>query len=156
MPKFFHEIEPPTIEDIVRHWLFSVLHVCRATVGLMHPGASIVNVTSDAAKVPIVEETVIGAALPGIAMLTRSFAMEAERHGVRVNAVTPSVVVGTGTYDRINSDSFSRKRFAKAGGVAHLGVPGLNDVAGAIIFLASGASPCITGQLLSINGGISA
>ena len=113
MPKLFHEIAPDEIEGTIQHWLFSVLHVCRATLPLMGEGSSIISGASDAAKVPIIGETVIGAALSGITMFTRSLAMEAKRRGIRVNAVTPSLVGKTGTFDRSNADPFSAKLFAK-------------------------------------------
>ena len=156
MPKLFHQIEPEEIEAVIRHWLFSVLHVSRAVLPIIRQGGSIISVASDAAKSPTVGETVIGAALAGVTMFTRAFAMEAKRNGIRVNAVTPSLVEGTGTADRIFDDSFSAKLFNKARAMAHLGVPDAGDIADAIAFLASPRARRITGQLLSVNGGISA
>lgn len=156
MPKLFHQLSPEEIEAVVRHWLFSVLHVCHAILPLIRKGGAIVNVASDAAKVPTVGETVIGAALAGITMFTRALAMEAKRNGIRVNAVTPSLVEGTATTERIYADPFSTKLFTKAKAAAHLGVPEAGDVADTIAFLASPNAKLVTGQLVSVNGGISA
>lgn len=156
VPELFHRIASDEIENIVRHWLFSVLHVCHAALPLMAPGSAIVNVASDAAKIPTVGESVIGAALAGVTLFSRTLAMEAKRNGIRVNAVTPSLVTATGTHQRIERDPFSAKIFAKATAMAQLGLPNASEVAAAIVFLASPAASKITGQVLSVNGGISA
>jgi NAD(P)-dependent dehydrogenase (short-subunit alcohol dehydrogenase family) len=156
MPTLFHKTAPEDIERVVGHWLFRVLHVCRAVIPLMREGGAIVSVASDAAKQPTVGETVIGAALAGVTMFTRAFAMEAKRNGIRVNAVTPSLVEDTGTAGRILRDDFSAKLFTKAKSLAHLGVPAASDIAAMIVFLAGPQARHVTGQIVSVNGGISA
>jgi NAD(P)-dependent dehydrogenase (short-subunit alcohol dehydrogenase family) len=122
----------------------------------MPEGSAIVNVASDAAKVPTPGESVIGAAMAGIAMFSRTFAMEAKRQKIRINVVTPSLVKNTLTHDRLMADRFSSKLFEKAIERAHLGVPDPADVAAAILFLLSPQSAKITGQVISVNAGISA
>ncbi|PWR21628.1 NAD(P)-dependent dehydrogenase (short-subunit alcohol dehydrogenase family) [Zavarzinia compransoris] len=156
MPKLFHLTGPDEIEGVIRHWLLSVMHVCRAVLPLMGRGSSIVSVASDAAKLATVGEAAIGAALAGVVMFSRTLAMETKRNGIRVNVVTPSLVSGTGTFDRINADPFAAKLFSKATAMAHLGVPTAADVAEAVVFLAGPAASRISGQAISINGGISA
>ena len=86
-------------------------------------GGSIVNVASDAAKVPTPGESVIGAGMAAIVTFTRTLAVEAKRDGIRVNAVTPSLIEGTITGDRAMAGGFSRKLFEKAKAQAHLGRP---------------------------------
>jgi NAD(P)-dependent dehydrogenase (short-subunit alcohol dehydrogenase family) len=119
-------------------------------------GGSIVNVASDAAKVATPGETVLGAAMAAIVMFSRTAAMEGKRNGVRVNAVTPSLVAHTETADRVLADGFSRKLFEKAASIAHLGVAEPEDLAELIVFLGGPASAKLTGQAISVNGGISA
>jgi NAD(P)-dependent dehydrogenase (short-subunit alcohol dehydrogenase family) len=119
-------------------------------------GAAIVNVASDAGKVPTPGEAVIGAAMAGIAMFSRTLAMEAKRRRIKVNVVTPSLVSQTLTHERILSDAFSAKLFEKALRAAHLGTVDADEVAGVIAFLAGPDASKITGQVVSINGGISA
>lgn len=133
------------------------LHMCRAVLPAMaeRGGGSIVNIASDAAKVPTPGETVIGAAMAAIVTFTRTLAVEAKRDGIRVNAVTPSLIEGTATGDRALADGFSRKLFEKARTQAHLGPTEPDDLAELIVFLAGPGAARITGQVISVNGGIS-
>ena len=155
-PRLFHETSLEEIDGIVRHWLLGTIYCCRLALPLMADGGAIVNVASDAAKVPTPGETVIGGAMAGIAMFSRTLAMEAKRRRIRVNVVTPSLVPNTLTHDRITAGGFSAKLFAKAAGAAHLGLPEPDDVAALIAFLAGPDAARMSGQVVSINGGISA
>lgn len=119
-------------------------------------GGVILNVASDAAKLATPGESVIGGAMAAIVMFTRTLAMEAKREGVRVNALTPSLVVGTQTNERMMADPFAAKLFAKAGKMASLGMAEADDLADLALFLSSPAARKITGQAISANGGISA
>jgi len=155
-PALFHDTPLPDIDGIMRHWLLATIYSCHFALPLMEDGGAIVTVASDAAKVPTPGEAVVGAAMSGITMFSRTLAMEAKRHRIRVNVVTPSLVSGTLTHDRIMAGGFSAKLFAKASRGAHLGVPEPDDVAAAIEFLAGPGAAHMTGQVLSVNGGISA
>lgn len=155
-PELFHRTPPQSFEAIVRHSLIATMYCCHAALPLMERGSAIVNVASDAARVPTPGETVIGAALAGIAMFSRTLAMEAKRQGIRVNVVTPSLIAGTRTYDRITAGGFSKKLFDKAIAAAHLGLATPRDVAEMIVFLAGPRAARVTGQVISVNGGISA
>lgn len=116
----------------------------------------ILNIASDAAKLATPGETVIGAAMAAIVMFTRTLAMEAKRDGIRVNALTPSLIAGTLTNQRMLQSPFAAKLFEKAGKMASLGVAEAEDLADLAVFLASPAAKRITGQAISANGGISA
>ncbi len=83
-------------------------------------------------------------------------AMEVKRDGIRVNIVTPSLISGTPIYDRLMEDEFSARLFGKAAKLASLGVADADDVAATIAFLCSRDAARITGQAISVNGGISA
>ena len=156
IPSLFRRYSPDEIESVVRHWLLSTLYCCHYALAFMPEGSAIVNVASDPAKVPTPGEAVIGAAMAGIVMFSRTFAMEAKRQKIRVNVVTPSLVQNTLTHDRLMADGFSSKLFKKAIERAGLGVPDPADVAGVILFLLSAESAKLTGQVVSVNGGISA
>jgi NAD(P)-dependent dehydrogenase (short-subunit alcohol dehydrogenase family) len=155
-PQLFQQISAEQLDGIVGHWLSSRMQSCRAALPLLSRGSAIINVASDAAKVPTPGETAIGAAMAGIAMFSRTLAMELKRQGIRVNAVTPSVVDGARLQSRIADGGFGAKLFEKAAAAAHLGVATERDVAEMIWFLASDSAARITGQVISINGGISA
>lgn len=116
---------------------------------------SIINIASDAAKVPTPGETCIGAAMAAIVTFSRTLALEAKRDGVRVNVITPSLIVDTGSYDRAMNQEFSKKIFDRIISQAHLGLTEPADLANLALFLASPMSRLITGQVVSVNGGIS-
>jgi NAD(P)-dependent dehydrogenase (short-subunit alcohol dehydrogenase family) len=116
----------------------------------------IVNVASDAAKTATPGEAVIGAAKAAMVMFTRTIAIEEKRYGIRANALTPSLVYGTASTERITADGFSGKLFARAAQQAQLGVPTADDIAALTVFLCSTAAARLTGQAISVNGGISA
>ncbi len=119
-------------------------------------GGCIINIASDAAKIPTPGESVIGAAMAGIVMFTRALAIEGKRNGIRANVLTPSIVGGTEFYERIMADPFAGKLFGKAVPRAELGLVSMTDLAEIAVFLASPAASKMTGQALSVTGGISA
>jgi 2-hydroxycyclohexanecarboxyl-CoA dehydrogenase len=158
VPTLFHNQDIGQIATDLNELVMGPLLINRAFIAHMREkgGGVIVNVASDAAKAPTPGETVIGAGMAGIVMFTRTLAMEAKRNGIRVNAVTPSLIEGTMTYDRVFESEFSSKLFEKAAKMASLGVVQPEDLAATIVFLASPAAARLTGQAISVNGGISA
>jgi NAD(P)-dependent dehydrogenase (short-subunit alcohol dehydrogenase family) len=119
-------------------------------------GGAIVSFASDAAKVATPGEAVTGGALAANVMFCRTAGLELARHNIRVNAVTPSITRGTKTYERVMAAGFSKKLFEKAEKRARLGVAHAENVAPMAVFLASPLASHITGQVVSVNGGISA
>jgi len=117
---------------------------------------AIVNIASDAGKLTTPGESVIGGMMAAIIMFSRTLAIEAKRSGIRVNCVTPSIIEGTLTHDTVMGGEFSGKLFAKAKEMAQLGVVNAEEMAELIVFLASPAAAKLTGQAISLNGGISA
>lgn len=144
-------------EDLMQQALGPML-MARAVLPAMRARQSgtIITVASDAGKVATPGETIIGAAMAAIIMFSRTLAMEAKRDGIRVNCVTPSLIRGTATHDRIFAHPFAARLFEKAARMAALGVAETADLAALIHFLASPAAARITGQAISVNGGISA
>ncbi|MBJ8346959.1 SDR family NAD(P)-dependent oxidoreductase [Antrihabitans sp. YC2-6] len=157
-PELFADIPTEDIARIYTHLALPSMHMASEVLPLMRTRRSgvIVNVASDAAKTATPGESVIGAAKAGIVMFARVLAIEGKRDGIRANVLTPSLVHDTGSTDRITSDGFSKRLFAKAAQQAHLGVPVPDDLAALVVFLYSPAAGRITGQAISINGGISA
>ena len=157
-PDLFHRTPIETIPDTLTGITLPSMLMTAAVLPAMRErrGGVIVNIASDAGKVATPGEAVIGAAMAAIIMFSRAVAMEAKRDGVRVNVLTPSLVSGTETSDGILKEGFSAKLFAKAASMASLGVVEPCDVAAMIVFLASPAARRLTGQAISVNGGISA
>jgi 2-hydroxycyclohexanecarboxyl-CoA dehydrogenase len=120
-------------------------------------GASIVLLTTDAGRHATVGESVIGAYAAGIIQLTKSLGRELSRERIRVNAVAMTLTSETRSWDRIfSAESFQSGLFRKAIERFPFGAaPTAGDVAEAVTFLASPAASQITGQTLSVNGGLS-
>jgi len=133
------------------------LHMIKAVLPRMEARKSgvIVSIASDAAKVATPGETLIGAAMAAITMFSRATALEEKRHNIRINVLTPSLIANSPGAELIFSDAFSSKLFEKAAAMAQLGVPEPEDLAAMVLFLASNEARRITGQAISINGGIS-
>jgi 2-hydroxycyclohexanecarboxyl-CoA dehydrogenase len=157
-PMLFHKIPIQDVPEILNQQIMAPLLMCRAVMEHMQAnnGGAIINIASDAGKLATPGESIIGAAMAGIIMFTRGLALEAKRSGIRVNVLTPSLIEGTLTYERIRNDAFSWRIFEKAASMAHLGVVQPDDLAEMILYLASPSGSRITGQAISINGGISA
>jgi 2-hydroxycyclohexanecarboxyl-CoA dehydrogenase len=158
LPTLLHNIRIDEIASILTQQALAPLHMTRAVLPVMREqgGGAIINVASDAAKLATPGESVIGAAMAAIVMFSRGAAMEAKRDGIRINVLTPSLITGTPTGDRSLKEGFSAKIFTKAASLAHLGVTQPDDLASLIVFLASPAAARLTGQAISVNGGISA
>lgn len=115
-PELFHDTPLDSIPDIVAQQLMAPLLMCSVALPSMRAQKSglIINIASDAAKIATPGESVIGAVMAGIVMFSRTLAMEAKRDGIRVNALTPSLVEGTATAERIlagaSARSCSRRR----------------------------------------------
>lgn len=157
-PQLLHDIATADIEDVLRGQLLAPLVMTRAALPVLYErqGGSVVLVASDAAKVATPGETVLGAAMSAIVMFARATALEAKRNGVRVNAVTPSLIEGTPTTELVTRGGIGKRIFEAAARQAHLGVAEPSDVASLIVFLTGPESRRITGQAISVNGGISA
>jgi 2-hydroxycyclohexanecarboxyl-CoA dehydrogenase len=94
--------------------------------------------------------------MAAITMFTRTLALEVKRHRIRVHAVTPSLIAGTPTAERLLADEFGARIFGKIMEKAQLGVPDADDVAATVLWLAGPTAAKVTGQVISVNGGISA
>jgi 2-hydroxycyclohexanecarboxyl-CoA dehydrogenase len=157
-PELLHRTPADDVAAIFAAQALPPMHLTRAALPSMREqrGGSIVNLASDAAKVATPGESVLGAAMAAIVMFSRTAALEAKRDGIRVNAVTPSLVAGTPTAEMVLQDGFSAKLFEKAAAMAHLGVAEPDDLAALIVFLGGPGAARLTGQAISVNGGISA
>lgn len=157
-PEPLVKLAPEDIGPTLMAVTMAPMQMCRLVLPLMQAkrGGVIINVASDAAKVPTPGETILGAAMAAICVFSRTLAMEAKRFGVRVNCLTPSLIGGTPTAEHVQQGGFSAKLFEQVKSMASLGVCVPEDLAAMIVFLASPAAAKVTGQVISVNGGISA
>lgn len=157
VPELLHRTSPADFGSILLGQALPPMVLTRAVLPLMQAqnGGSIVTIASDAAKVPTPGESVLGAAMAAIVMFSKVAALEAKRQGVRVNVLTPSLIASTPTAERVLTDGFSRKLFEKAASQADLGVAEPEDLAELVVFLGGPGSARLTGQTISVNGGIS-
>jgi 2-hydroxycyclohexanecarboxyl-CoA dehydrogenase len=135
--------------------LKGVLHTCKAIVPQMAEQrvGRIVNISSDAGRVGSTGEAVYSATKAGIIGFTKTLAREVAKHGITVNTVCPGPtdtplleeMVGAGN-DRLISS------LQRAIPLGRLGRP--EDIAAAVAFLASDDASFITGQTLSVSGGL--
>jgi 2-hydroxycyclohexanecarboxyl-CoA dehydrogenase len=134
---------------------------CLRTTKAVLPGmvdagwGRIVNISSDAARVGSSHESVYAGAKAGVIAFTKTVAREMARNGVTANAVCPGPtrtplldgMVAAGASGAKLVDSLTR-----AVPMRRLGEP--EDVAAAVAFLASERARYITGQTLSVSGGL--
>lgn len=158
VPELFHETKVEDIIPMIVQQQVAPMHMCSVVLPGMRERkhGAIINIASDAAKVATVGEAILGGAMAAIVMFSKALAMEAKRFGVRVNVLTPSLVEGTMMYEKVRSHGFSAKLFDKAAKLAHLGLAQPDDLAQLVVFLAGPHGARLTGQAISLNGGISA
>jgi len=145
------------LQRLVLGLVLPVMQMNRAVLPFMSQlGGTIINVASDAAKVPTPGESVVGGAMAAITMFSRTLALEVKRNRIRVHAVTPSLIAGTPTAEKLLAAPFGAKIFGRIIAKAGLGLPDADEVAATVLWLASPEASKVTGQVISINGGISA
>lgn len=131
------------------------IHVTRAVLEYMtrqETGGAIVNVVSDAAKVGSTGETVYSAAKGGVYSFTKSLAREMARYKIRVNCTCPGPT-DTPLLDAVKKTMPNVvQSIEKSIPMRKIATPG--QQANAIVWLASDESDYITGQALSVNGGL--
>jgi NAD(P)-dependent dehydrogenase (short-subunit alcohol dehydrogenase family) len=90
-------------------------------------------------------------AMGAVAQMTRELSTEWSARGVRVNAILPAQVVNPGLVKRMSDDPNLEATYLRGIPAGRLGQP--DDIKGLAIFLASDASPWITGALIPMDGG---
>jgi 2-hydroxycyclohexanecarboxyl-CoA dehydrogenase len=125
---------------------------------LRQDGGSVVMLTTDAARHPTPGESIVGAVGAGIILMTKALAKELARWKIRVNSVAMTLTSDTPSWDRIfgGEAAFQQNLFTKLNGRFPSGrPPTAQEVAQVAAFLASDASAQVTGQTISVNGGLS-
>ncbi len=88
-----------------------------------------------------------------VELMTKALALEWAPHGIRVNALGPALVITPGT-KHIAEDPKLAAKYAAAVPMGRIGLP--EDMAGAVIYLASNAASFVSGQTIYVDGGLTA
>lgn len=132
--------------------LSSVFYTCNAVVPCMKAKkwGSIINVSSTAAVRGEAFHSHYAASKGAIISFSKSLAVELAPYNIRVNSVAPGWV-DTDMCAEVFSDPGFRKRVQDS--IPLKRIPPPEDIAGAILFLASDLARHITGEVLNVNGG---
>jgi 7-alpha-hydroxysteroid dehydrogenase len=125
----------------------------RAAARVIDDGGSIINISSGAALKASPNNGPYAVAKAGVDSLTRTLSIELAPRKIRVNGVAPGPVPTEVFMDFFGATEEDLPKLAQQWGVplGRLGTP--EDVANAVVFLASPAASWVTGQTLLVNGG---
>ena len=153
----FLKTEPAFWQKLININLVSVLNMCHVVVaGMAERGAGrVVNVASDAGRVGSSGESVYAACKGGIIAFTKTLAREHARQGLTFNTVCPGLTdtpMFAGFLEAAGNPEKLRETFRRAVPLGRIGQP--DDLPGAILFLSSDDAAFITGQTISVSGGL--
>jgi NAD(P)-dependent dehydrogenase (short-subunit alcohol dehydrogenase family) len=139
-------------QNIINTNLTGVFLCCKYLGGVMaeRGAGSVVNVSSIAGHVGLRRSVPYCATKGGVELLTKALALDWATRGVRVNCIAPAffetdLTAGMRQNESLASGLLSRTPLGRFGG--------MDDIAGAAVFLASPASTYMTGQSLVVDGG---
>lgn len=150
----FVESDPADWDTAIRINLYGVLHTCHEILPIMaeQGHGKVVNIGSDSGRVGSSGEAVYSAAKGGVIAFTKTIAREMARSQVNVNCVSPGPT-DTALFESVTAGNPKlREGLTKAIPFRRLGQP--SDLANAVVFLASDQAGYITGQTLSVSGGL--
>lgn len=139
-------------EKVVAINYLGPVHVCSAFLpGMIAAGGGgrVVNLASDAGRVGSAGESIYAGAKGGVIALTKSLAREMARHAITVNCVCPGP---TDTPLFAAQPEKLKEALIKAIPFRRLARP--EEVAAPVLFFASAAASFITGQVISVSGGL--
>jgi meso-butanediol dehydrogenase/(S,S)-butanediol dehydrogenase/diacetyl reductase len=145
------ELEPDDFRHNFEVNVLGTLNACQAFAEPLRVArGAVVNVASQAALVSLPQQAAYTASKGAVAALTRSLAIDWAEHGVRVNAVAPGFTVTPMTEAFFENDTFTQAATHRIP-LGRLLQP--DEIAGAIVFLASPLASAITGVVLPVDGG---
>jgi 3-oxoacyl-[acyl-carrier protein] reductase len=133
---------------VIRTNLDGVFHCCKFGTEILRDGGRVVNIASVAGLTGFHGQTNYAAAKAGVIGMTRVLAKELARRQVTVNAIAPGVIQ-TQMLGEIRPEVMAE--YLKAIPAGRLGTP--DDIANAVLFLASEETGYISGQVLPVTGG---
>jgi 2-hydroxycyclohexanecarboxyl-CoA dehydrogenase len=155
--KPFTRTEPGQWERLIAINLTGALHMHHAVLPGMaqRKAGRIVNIASDAARVGSSGEAVYAACKGGLVSFSKTIAREHARHGITVNVVCPGPT-DTALFAEYKEGAGNPEKlmeaFQRSIPLGRIGQP--DDLPGAILFFASDDAGFVTGQVLSVSGGL--
>src|SRR5712664_2065380 len=137
-----------TFDTNVLGTLLSLKHELRVMQAQGH--GSIINISSTYGHEGAAGAAVYAASKHAVEGLTKSAALEGAKSGVRINAVAPGPTE-TGMLNRFTSNAENKAGLVAGVPLSRVGTP--EEIARAIVFLASDKASFTTGQILSVDGG---
>jgi 2-hydroxycyclohexanecarboxyl-CoA dehydrogenase len=149
--QLFVDNPPDYMDRVIAINLNGTLHLTQALLPAMIAAGKgkIVNISSDAGRVGSSGETTYAAAKGGVIAFTKSLAREVARYSINVNCVCPGP---TDTPMLQSRPENLRAAFLKAIPFRRFARP--QEIADAVVFFASSRSDYVTGQVLSVSGGL--
>lgn len=152
-PGPFVEVEPESFDRVndlnVKAAFFVAQAVARRLIALERPG-SIINISSQMGHVGAANRTIYCTTKFALEGMTRSMAVELAPLGIRLNAIAPTFIETPMTAPFLEDENFRSSVLSKI----KLGRLGrVEDLAGALILLASDASGLMTGSSILVDGG---
>lgn len=151
----FRDVNPVHAAQRATNAFVALFQLCHHSLPLLDAagGGSIVSYASDAGKVARPGQTSVSAQMAGIMMFTRTLALEVAEQQIRANCISPTYVLDTPIYEKVQARSGRVDNAAKR---AKLGLPTPDSLASLTLYLCSDAAAQLTGQVVSVNGGLTA
>ena len=155
--RLFKDSDPAEWQKLIAINLVGALNLHHAVLPGMaaRKAGRIVNIASDAARVGSSGEAVYAACKGGIVAFSKTIAREHARHGITVNVVCPgptATALFEGYKQGAGNPEKLEEAFRRSVPLGRIAQP--DDLPGAILFFASDDAGYITGQVLSVSGGL--
>ena len=150
------KVDDPMLDKMVEINIKSALRLIRLIVPKMierKSGGSIINIASVAGLRPQPGGLLYSFTKAGLIMMTRSWAQEFGQYNIRVNAIAPGLIQ-TDFSSYFWKDETRRRQFESAQPIPRIGQP--DEIGGMALYLASDEASFVTGQVMVVDGGLTA